>query len=190
VLDFRQASITRTVEQARKQAVSLGLQVGLDCFSPALTRMVGQDLGSLSVFSDWIKIMTYPRVFGPAGLSFELLDLLDWLIRSGLDESHALHILEENTGLNLPLSRAGLRKDGLPSASIAGEIRQARKMGLAHPLAGIALVEVPGIHDSTHTQLETDLQASREAAGLVLSWDLWQIPLKTLDLVRQVWETS
>jgi hypothetical protein len=190
VLDFRQSSITHTVEQARKQAASLALQVGLDCFSPTLTRMVGQDLGSLSACSDWVKIMTYPRVFGPAGLSFELLDLLDWLLRSGLDESHALHILEETTGLNLPLSRAGLRKDGLSSASIAREIGRSHDLGLPNPLAGIALVEVPGIHDSTRTQLEADLQASRKATGLVLSWDLWQIPLETLDLVRQVWETS
>jgi hypothetical protein len=63
-------------------------------------------------------------------------------------------------------------------------------MGLANLLAGIALVEVVSIHESTKEQIRADLLASRAADGLVLSWDLWQIPLEHLDTIRNIWETQ
>ncbi|MCI0553530.1 MAG: hypothetical protein L0287_21500 [Anaerolineae bacterium] len=40
---FRFDSINRIIQYAAKLARSHGLSVGLDCFSPTLTRMVGQD---------------------------------------------------------------------------------------------------------------------------------------------------
>jgi hypothetical protein len=187
-LVFRQESITRCIKSARKLAESLGLQVGLDCFSPALTRMVGQDLTGLKNHSDWIKIMTYPRVFGPAGISFELLDLLNWLVQSGIDEQAALACIQESTGLAMPHSQADLRGRGLEPQSVAREVQRGRDMGVKNLLAGIALVEVPGIHESTPAQIQADLECSRRADGLVLSWDLWQIPLENLDTIRQIWE--
>ena len=45
--DFRQAFAMGTISE-RKHRRRPGLAVGLDCFSPALTWMVGQDLSALN----------------------------------------------------------------------------------------------------------------------------------------------
>ncbi len=189
-LDFRENCITRVIDSARKQANAFGLELGLDCFSPALTRMVAQDLKSLRKVSDWIKIMTYPRVFGPAGISFELFDLLDWLISHNSTEQEALELIQESSGLALPSSRADLRRCGLGSGSISQEIQHGRIAGLTALYAGIALVEVKNVHESTPDQIYSDLLACKGADGLVLSWDLWKIPFEYLELIRRLWENQ
>ncbi|MFC1997524.1 hypothetical protein ACFLXI_07975, partial [Chloroflexota bacterium] len=56
-LDFRQNSITQFVAEISETIRVAGLEVGLDCFSPSLTRMVGQDLSTLNPLADWTKIM-------------------------------------------------------------------------------------------------------------------------------------
>jgi len=187
-LDFREKSITRTVQAVRKQANQLGLSIGLDCFSPALTRMVGQNLTDLDKTCDWIKLMIYPRVFGPAGISFELLGLTNLLIKHGLSESDALTCVREASELPIPVTKAELGKAGLGSATLAQEIQRGREKGITDLLAGVALVEMKGVHESTPEQILADLRASRAADGLVLSWDLWQIPLEHLDTIRNLWE--
>lgn len=190
LLDFRAGSITRLVEFSARQARAAGLAIGLDCFSPALARAVGQDLGALDGACEWIKVMTYPRVLGPAGISFELLGLADWLAgRYGLGEGEALETLAAASGLPIPGSRAELRSAGLGSGSVAQEVRRGLEMGVSNLLAGIALVELPGIHESGPEELQADLQAARAAGagGLVLSWNLWHISAEALDLVRRTW---
>ncbi len=102
--------------------MSHNMDVGLDCYSPALARMVGQDLSALDGIANWIKIMSYPRVFGPAGLSFELFRLANWLIRNGTGELEALRILNDASRLPIPLSISELGRLGLPSEVIALEI--------------------------------------------------------------------
>jgi hypothetical protein len=189
-LDFRSSSITRTVAFAKRQADSLGLSLGLDSFSPALTRMIGQDLQALDSVCDWIKLMTYPRVFGPAGLSFELLGLATWLVLSGWTEPEAMGILAEATGFSLPDNRAELRHAGLGSGTIAQEIESGRAQGVSHLLAGVALVEIISINESNQEQVQADIMATRYSDGLVISWDLWQTPLERLDIVHSLWETK
>ena len=188
LLKFRQDSISRVVESAQRQAKASAVEVGLDCFSPILTAMVGQDLHALGRHADWVKIMTYPRVFGPAGISFELLDLLDWLTNHGHSEIQALHLIQESSGLPLPPNRIELRQSGLDSKTVDLEIRRGRAQGLKNLFAGIALVEVKNVHESTTEQIRADLAASQRSDGLVLSWDLWQIPLEYLDMIRRQWE--
>jgi hypothetical protein len=48
--------------------------------------------------------------------------------------------------------------------------------GVTNLFAGIALVDVEGIHQPTSKQIHSDLEACRAADGVVLSWDLWHIP--------------
>ena len=134
--------------------------------------------------------MTYPRVFGPAGIPFELHGLLSWLIHQGLSESEAIQSIKFFSGLPVPQTIAELRTTGLGPETILHEIQCGRKMGLANLLAGIALVKVANIHESTKEQIRADLIASLAADGLVLSWDLWQIPLEHLDTIRDIWETQ
>jgi len=168
---FRLNTITHIVQYAAKLARSNGLNVGLDCFSPTLTRMVGQDLSPLNQTCDWIKLMIYPRVFGPAGLPFELNALAKWLRgRYKVNETEAAEIVGGASGLSVS-------SNGLDSESITQEIHRGRIAGITNLLAGIALVEVEDVHNPTLEQIHGDLAACNNAGadGLVLSWDLWHI---------------
>jgi len=176
---FRLDSITKAIQYAAKLSRSHGLNIGLDCFSPCLTRMVAQDLSALNQSCDWIKLMTYPRVFGPAGLPFELRALAEWLrTRQDFSEREAIQLVNEASSLSFT-------PNGLDSESIAHEIQRGRDVGITNLLAGIALVELEGIHSSTPQQIESDVSACREADGLVLSWDLWHVKPQTLKTIRQ-----
>jgi hypothetical protein len=177
--DFRLKSITRTVKYASKLAQPHGLKVGLDCFSSTLTRMVGQSLSALDKSCDWIKLMTYPRVYGPAGLPFELNVLSKWLMDNyHVNEMEASEIINQVSGLTHS-------SDGLDSKSLAHEIKRGRNADLTNLFAGIALVELEGIHQLTLEQVKADLAVCEnlEVDGLVLSWDLWHIPHKYLSVV-------
>lgn len=190
LMQFRSQSVVKFVEQAIQVARSHRLKVGLDGFSPALTQMVGQHLGTLDASADWTKVMTYGHTFAPAGIPFELAALADWLVMRGhLSESDALRILVEATRLPLPETLADLRRDGLSSEALGGEVRRARSSGVRHLLAGIELVDIGGITALTDTQIRADVAAFRKnnADGLALSWDLWMIPLERLDVVREAW---
>jgi hypothetical protein len=187
-LDFRTHTITRVVHTPAKLIKAHGLQVGLDCFSPALTYMVGQDIEMLTRSSDWVKIMTYPRVFGPAGLPFELLGFADWLSRRGMDQSETLKLLTEVTRLPMPTTMDGLRGVGLGSEVIGLEIEKSRNAGVNNLFAGLALVEMESVHESTVEQIALDVEASRGADGLALSWDLWHIPSERLPQIRALLE--
>jgi len=174
---FRSDCISRSIQFASKLARSHGLSIGLDCFSPSLTRMVGQNLSALNKSCDWIKLMTYPRVFGPAGLPFELLALREWLkVRDNIHETEAAQIVNEASGLSLG-------PNGLDSESITHEIQLGRNAGITNLLAGIALIEMKDIHTSTVEQIQSDLIACQDADGLVLSWDLWHIKPETLNTI-------
>jgi hypothetical protein len=189
-LDFRRRSVARFVQGAADLVHAQGLAVGLDCFSPALMPLVGQDLAMLDPLCEWIKVMTYGHALGPAGLPFEILDLADWLVdQRSASESQALAWLSR--GLSLPLrpTRAALRKHGLLPQALAAETKRARAEGVRTLLAGIELVEIEGVTRLDPAQVAADLQAFRAAGadGLVLSWDLWHIPLERLDTVRAIW---
>ena len=177
---FRFNSITGIIQYAAKLARSHGLSIGLDCFSPTLTRMVGQDLSALNQSCDWIKLMTYPRVFGPAGLPFELHALSNWLrTEYNLDETEAVKVVSEASGLSFS-------QDGLASEAITHEIQRGRSAGITNLFAGIALVEVEGIHAPTLEQIRSDLAACNGGDGLAISWDLWHIRPESLKLVREL----
>ncbi len=176
---FRLDGITRIVQYAAKMARSHQLSIGLDCFSPTLTRMVGQDLTALNRSCDWIKLMTYPRVFGPAGLPFELRAPANWLrAKYNVTETEAVDLVNEVSGLSLT-------PGGLQSESIRHEIQVGRDAGIANLLAGLALVEMEGVHTPTLEQVQSDVLACGAADGLVLSWDLWHIPHKYISVMRE-----
>jgi hypothetical protein len=175
--NFRSNSITHIIQYATKLARTHGLKIGLDCFSPTLTRMVGQDLSALDKSCDWIKLMTYPRVFGPAGLPFELNALSKWLrSRCSLNETEATEVVGRTS--SLPFA-----KNELDSEAIVHEIQRGRNAGITNLMAGIALVELEGIHQPTLEQIQADLEACRDADGLVLSWDLWHIPHRYISTI-------
>ena len=83
-LDFREQSIARFVKYIANIAHSKGLAVGLDCFSPALTRMVGQDLTLLDTCCEWSKVILYGHTLGPAGIPYELSNLIRWIKKQNM----------------------------------------------------------------------------------------------------------
>jgi hypothetical protein len=165
-LDFRARGITRFVREVCRVIRAEGLAVGLDCFSPAIAWMVGQDLGALDACCDWIKIMSYGHTLGPAGLPFELLDMADWLIGRGwAGEREALEWLSQASRLPLPPTRAALRQRGLLPDALAKEVRRARAEGISTLLAGIELVEIADVAELQTSQIEADLRAFREGGA-------------------------
>jgi len=160
----------------------------LDCFSPSLAYMVGQDLHTLNNCSDWIKLMIYPRVLGPAGLPYELTNIIMWLINHGTPEDEALRIIFEKIGLKIPETLAEVQLPNLDQKTMENEIFLGRKFGITNLFAGVAMVNMKGIHWATPDQIRRDLLAAQLADGLVISWDLWQTPLEHLDLMRSIME--
>jgi hypothetical protein len=189
MLIFRTHSITRFVHEVAAELRHHHLGVGLDCFSPSLCNLVGQALGDLDRCADWSKVMSYGHTLGPAGLPFELLGLADWLVDGcRMSEPAALSLLGAATGLPLPPTRAALRTQGLPPAALSHEMRRGRAAGVKTLLAGIELVELAGVAQLSQAQILADLQTLRtsDMAGLVISWDLWHIPLERLAWVAAV----
>ncbi|MFC1996460.1 hypothetical protein ACFLXI_02495, partial [Chloroflexota bacterium] len=102
----------------------------------------------------------------------------------------ALSILTKITHFPLPCSLSSLHKIGLSSAALANEYYLGRQMAESgNLLAGIELVEIPGVSELDQKQIDVDLHAIQAAGadGLSLSWDLWQIPLERLELVHTIW---
>jgi hypothetical protein len=182
-LHFRADAITSTVRALAKRLEAAKMEVGLDCFSPSLAWMVGQDLARLQAVSTWTKVMTYAHTFAPAGLPFELLGLMNWL--DELAPGQGWECLRRFSGLRLPRSQAALARKGLPSRAIQDEIALGRKMGIKVMLAGLALAELPGIN---MVNLE-DLAGCGQADGMVISWDLWHVSDEVLGKLKTAsWE--
>jgi hypothetical protein len=195
-LAFRRQSVTNFIAALARPLRAAGMEIGLDCFSPCLAGMVGQDLAAVSRHADWIKLMSYAHTLGPAGVPFELLGLYDELTReAGLDESEALACLSQSTGLPLPATRQELERQGLSPQALESELRRgvaasaaaAAAPGAAPVLAGFELVEIEGVAQLNPDQISTDLAAVQRSgvAGLSISWDLRHIPLERLELVKK-----
>lgn len=180
---FRAGCITQTIAACAEQARSGGLSVGLDCFSPGLMRMVGQDLTSLGHACDWVKLMTYPHAFGPAGLPYELRGLVNWL-------SDKYGILKDD-GVQFTSQASQIEtspENGCPSSVIQHEIGLAKTKSDVPLFAGLALVYMENVHSANDVQIRADLLACESARpdGLTLSWDLWLIPPKRLEMIAKI----
>jgi hypothetical protein len=190
LLTFRQESITSIVKDAAGLVSARGLKAGLDCFSPGLAPMVGQDLAGLAAHCGWIKVMTYVRAFGPASIPFEIMGLADWLIESNREsEGGAMACLADASGWPLPASREALRHGGLPAVILTQELRQGRSLCACELLAGIELVEVPGVLELSAEQITSDSRAVLAGGpdGIVFSWDLWRMPTERLELANRLY---
>ncbi len=189
-LSFRARSVSNFVRDIALGITDKGLSVGLDCFSPALTFAVGQDLRTLAGCSDWIKIMSYAHTFGVAGLPFEFINILKWLIKEkGFTEPDAIKLMAEATHLPFPATLKEIREKGFSPEALVIETNRAAKAGIKNCLPGIELVDEEDLTSLNTEQISADLEALHDAGakGLVLSWDLWFIPMKRLELVREVW---
>lgn len=189
-INFRLQTITDFVNSISKPLKENRMEIGLDCFSPSLTPMVGQDLTALSMSADWIKVMSYAHTLGPAGLPFELLGIFDFLARTtNLSESEITTWISETLDLPLPATRRSLEIDGLSPTALERELLRGVAKSAIPLLAGIELVDIKGITYLHDLQMQADLRAVKRAnvKGLAISWDLWHIPLERLDLVNRIY---
>jgi len=190
-LDFRQKVITRFVSEAAKRVRALGLEIGLDLFTTSLMRLVGQDLDSLPLLADWTKLMIYTHAFGPATLPYELAQLTYWLsaeipFSSDGPDGESVDITGDPTLISYTMLGYVAKME-----SVYREYGRARQLAPSGTtlLAGIEMVEIPGVCQLTPDEIVHDLNVLNDlnADGLAISWDLWQIPLERLELVREVW---
>ena len=61
-------------------------------------------------------------------------------------------------------------------------------MGIERLYAGLALSTTRSNSKGSITQIMRDIMATRNADGLVVSWDLWNTPFEYLDAIRTIWE--
>jgi len=189
-LAFRKRSVQGFLECISEPLREAHLEIGLDCYSPSLTHMVGQDLNTMSERVDWVKLMTYAHTRAPAGIPFELSGLLKYLTRSThLSEELALGWLGQAIGMTLPVSFRSLEEDGLSPLALEAEVKSGVEACSVPAVAGIELVELEGVTSLLPDQIRADLTAIKRAgsAGLAISWDLLHIPLDRLAIVRQVY---
>lgn len=75
----------------------------------------------------------------------------------------------------------------VPPLSI--EMMRARTTGIKTLLAGVELLEISGVTGLTEPQIEREHHALRtsDIDGLVLSWELWHMPLVRLQQVARLW---
>jgi len=187
---FRNAGITDFVDGVTKFLHGKGLDVGLDCFSPSLARMVGQDLNSLGRHANWMKIMSYAHTLGPAGLPFEIIDLYKYIIsETNLKENEILALLSKSLDVPIPDSFQKLQKQGLSPRALEREMKKGRESSKIPILAGLELVEIPGVASLYNDQIILDHKSVHASgvAGLSISWDLLHIPDHRLDLISPIW---
>jgi hypothetical protein len=176
---FRQVSISSVVCDVAKVFHGTGMEVGLDCFSPSLTNLVGQNLSRLGGCADWVKIMTYARTLAPAGLPYEYSGILKFLVgRLGMEEKCALEKLEELSGIPLPSNQQEFESIGFDPSVLTKEIDRGIHETRAPILAGIELIEDPHVIPLNENEWEMHMEAIKIAnpAGLSISWDLLKIP--------------
>ncbi len=187
-LDWRESSIAQIVAEASALARDKRLVVGLDGFSPLLTRSVGQKLSILTPLADWTKVMTYGHVLAPAGIPGELSHWVTAIATSQSSREELLACCRQKLGLELPSSLQTLRTSGVSSLLLGEEIQRAKAVSTGPVYAGMELVELEGITHLTTSQIQSDLRAFVDAGadGLSLSWDLMLIPEDYLILVADV----
>lgn len=147
-----------------------GYQIGLDVFAPFLAPFVGQDITRLSSLADFVKPMMYATTNSPAGLPFETNALL------------------ANTGQRQPFSQLlGFDQSHQPFdlQFCANQVTQLQATSLAPVHVGIEVNQIPGVANTSPAYISQCLDAYRDADGIVLSWNLLDMPPAHLQAVAQ-----
>ncbi len=189
-LQFRQRSVLELAASVSTLLRQAHMEIGLDCFSPSLSIMVGQDLASCSALADWIKLMTYAHTLAPAGIPYELLGFYDYLsTTTHLKPADVIQVISSALGLTLPSRRSSLQRGGLSPAGLQQELLRGVEQCAVPVLAGLELVDLAGVTQLNPRRIKEDLAALRLAkvAGLSISWDLLHIPLPRLGMVRRAY---
>jgi hypothetical protein len=186
---FRAESITRLVADLQARLHWLGRRLALDLFSPGLAPLVGQDYRALAPYAAWCKPMIYQSAKGPAGLRLEIPQLAQGLEQFLRAESGSIWAWAQNrlpalAGASLERIAAG----GLPLAVVEAELRAAIQLMAPTPVyLGVEAVSLAAF--DIHTTPEsvagfTEMARRAGAAGVVLSWDLLNMPPENIRAAR------
>lgn len=188
--DFRKNSIKQITERFSNEAKRRGKMVGLDLFSPSLATLVGQGYNLLAETCDWIKPMVYCHARGPAGLPLELSSLIKAIMKlsPNLKETQIIKGIGRMMGVNLPETIKELLQNGVPEIIIQSEILKIKNLFSSEKVKihlGWEAVQMPDIVHINHTILKKYLSLTQELSieGVVISWNLLQIPDDNLKLV-------
>ena len=159
--DIRTQIISDALETICTGFRAKGLSIGLDVFTPFLTTYVGQDIPALSTMADFIKPMMYARTNAPAGLPFEL---------DALDKAMSLtHNKEDYCNLDF----------------CAKEVAWMQTVSDCPIYPGFEVNRIPGIADTSPDYIKDCLTAYKDADGVVLSWNLLDMPPEHLEAVAE-----
>ncbi len=194
-LEFRKSLVLQLLTSYSDRAKNLGLEVGVDLFSPSLRNIVSQDYERISRHVDWMKPMIYCKTMGPAGLPMELLSLAQILVDHALrlSEREALEIIGELTGLLLPESFEEIRMRGIDQKNYELELNKIDQMNL-NPVTrifpGFEAINLPPVCSVGLEEVVNYVEATLRKGhdGFVLSWDIRHISGKILEYVGDLVE--
>lgn len=162
-LDFRMKVISRRMEELVTDFHQQGRKVGLDTFAPSLAPLVGQDLKKLAELADFIKPMMYFNVGAPAGIPFEYQQLY------------------QSFGLQRDLAyidqKAFMEEEYAALAEISGQV-----------FPGIPANRIGEIAEITPKMVQEAVQLAKHygAGGIVLSWNVMEMPAENLSAALEV----
>jgi hypothetical protein len=174
VFRFRTHSILRLLEPAAGAVRAAELEVGLNCLTPTLTRMTGQDLTYFDYHCDWINIQTEP-------LPHEFGALARWLVTQGMSEEDALEMLAQVAGTPLPATIEQLTTEDVAPDVLWLEAQRTREAGVTNMVLAVDLGQ-----NRSPERIRQTFAALRSGIpnGYSLAPDLFQIPLDNLKLIH------
>lgn len=188
-LAWRAGRISLAVQQAAELIADTPARdggrtlVALDVFAPSLAWSVGQDIAALAPASDFTKSMMYLGTHGPAGLPFELCQLVRWLQAGGVAD--AATRLGTMLGYDID-SRDGECADVLPPGAFEAELAVLTAAAGAHAAAGIDAITLPGLAVADDETLAAATRAAvAQGVTIVISWDLWSTPPERLWIMAE-----
>jgi len=168
---LRQSIVSVALRDQCTALRQLGLKIGLDVFAPFLSQFVGQDIALLSQLADFVKPMMYSTTLAPAGLPFETAALLR---ATGMEDDPQPYYRIIGYDLSMQpfdLYFCAREIDGLHKSCICP----------VHP--GIEINKMPGVAPTTPEYISRCLEVYADSPGLVLSWNLLDMPPEHLDAV-------
>ena len=148
-----------------------GYQIGLDVFAPFMSEFVGQDIAELSHLADFIKPMMYATTFAPAGLPFEMAAMLR---ETGMSQKAGQYYAL----LGLDDSKRPFDID-----FCARQIAELSEACVCPVHPGIEINQVPRVADTNPDYIKRCLDAYKDVDGVVLSWNLMDMPTEHLQAV-------
>ena len=172
LFEYKCSAVFNSLEHLCSYFRGKGLKIGLDLFAPFLAYFVGQDYHRLVPLADFIKPMFYAMTNAPAGLPFEID-----MYASAFDDNIENAQKRKSSFLNcIDYGNDFINRE------IAGIRKIINDNGLETRLyAGIEVNYNERFAPVTEEYIRESLSKTKEADGVVMSWDLNTTPDPHID---------